>query len=120
MLLLALGTAKCKTKQIKYASNLHQMYVGDNEDFYSTQTSGAFGGGKQGNSGEHSSGAYGRGIGGDVHADQRPLNTYSSKDVHGCPADKGDAFAKPAGIDVKRAAKGQKSACATVKIIQGD
>jgi prepilin-type N-terminal cleavage/methylation domain-containing protein len=105
MLLPALGTAKRKAKQIKCASNLHQiglayqMYVDDNEDYYPTQTSWASGGGKQGNSGERSDGAYGRGIGGAVPAEERPLNAYSSEDVHGCPADKGDSFA--VNMDVK-------------------
>ena len=105
MLLPALGTAKRKAKQIKCASNLHQiglayqMYVDDNEDYYPTQTSWASGGGKQGNSGERSDGGYGVGIGGAVPAEERPLNAYSSEDVHGCPADKGDSFA--VNMDVK-------------------
>ena len=107
MLLPALTAAKRKAEQTNCASNLHQigqayhLYVGDNADFFPTQASWASGGGKQGNSGNRPDGAYGVGIGGAVPAEERPLNAYSSQEVHSCPADKGDAFATPRGMDVK-------------------
>jgi len=96
MLLPALSRAKAQGKQIKCASNQHQiglgwlMYVDDNADSYPAMRGWAVAGGQKGNYKIDAS--VGASFGVSVDATNRPLNRYvPAVETWRCPSDKGDA-----------------------------
>lgn len=108
LLVPALARAKAKAHQSDCGQNLHQiglaffMYTADNGDWYPTHEGWAAIGGRQGDSATRGDGQYGRGIGGGVPPERRPLNEYAENwEVFRCPSDRGDPFALPRGQDVK-------------------
>jgi prepilin-type N-terminal cleavage/methylation domain-containing protein/prepilin-type processing-associated H-X9-DG protein len=96
LLLPALGRAKEKGRQVKCASNQHQMglaylmYAEDNNDLYPAQRGWGAAGGQKGTYALDA--AVGESFGINVAPTNRPLNRYvSAVEVWHCPSDKGDS-----------------------------